>query len=97
MPYWFIKNLTNAWQVGTNPTVTYDQRPSSGKRWNVPVGPFASKPARFGKVPAPLRLGVEYSVVGGDDLSQEAQVKLKIIPVTSALVEKAIIDGGQRD
>ena len=38
MLYAFFYNLPEAWQVGFNPTVAYDNKATSGNRWNVPVG-----------------------------------------------------------
>ncbi|ESQ15952.1 MAG: hypothetical protein N838_07145 [Thiohalocapsa sp. PB-PSB1] len=93
MLYWFIYNLPNAWQIGMNPTVTYDNNAASGNQWNVPVGLFVSKTAKVGKVPVKFQLGVEYSVVSQDTFGQEAQIKLNIIPVIPSLIKNPIFGG----
>ena len=38
MLYYMFYNLPDAWQIGFNPTITYDARASSGDKWNVPIG-----------------------------------------------------------
>jgi hypothetical protein len=93
MLYWFIYNLPNAWQIGMNPTITYDNNAASGNQWNVPVGLFVSKTAKVGKVPVIFQLGVEYSVVSQDTFGQEAQIKLNIIPVIPSLTKHPIFQG----
>jgi hypothetical protein len=93
MLYGFFYNLPNGWQVGTNPTITYDNNASSGNQWNVPVGLTVSKMTSIGGVPVKLQLGVEYSVVSQDNFGQVAQIKLNIIPVIPSLVKDAIFGG----
>jgi hypothetical protein len=34
--YSYFYNLPDAWQIGTNPTVSYNDKASSGDKWNVP-------------------------------------------------------------
>jgi hypothetical protein len=90
MLYAFFYNLPNAWQVGTNPTISYDAKASSGNQWNVPVGVTVSKTTKIGDVPVKLQLGIEYSVIHQDAFGQVAQIKLNIIPVINALVKNPI-------
>jgi hypothetical protein len=90
MLYGFFYNLPNGWQVGTNPTITYDNNASSGNKWNVPVGITVSKMTKIGDVPVKFQLGVEYSVVHQDAFGQVAQIKLNIIPVINSLVKDPI-------
>ena len=93
MLYFLVYNLPNAWQIGLNPTISYDDNAKSGNKWNVPVGLFASKMIKIGNVPVKLQLGVEYSVVSQDDFGQRAQVKLNIIPVIPSLVKCPLFGG----
>jgi hypothetical protein len=93
MLYAVIFNLPDAWQVGTNPTLTYDAKASAGNKWNVPVGVFAAKMLKLGGMPVKLQLGVEYSVVRQADYGQIAQIKLNVIPVIPALVQHPIFGG----
>lgn len=95
MLYFLVYNLPNAWQIGCNPTVSYDHNASSGNQWNVPVGLFVAKTVKIGKVPVKLQLGVEYSVVSQDDFGQRAQIKLNIIPVIPSLVKSPLLGGGK--
>jgi hypothetical protein len=91
--YALVYNLPNAWQVGFNPTITYDHHASSGDRWNVPVGLFVAKTTKIGRIPVKFQLGVEYSVVNQKDFGQRAQIKLNVIPVIPSLVKKPILGG----
>jgi len=93
MLYFMVFNLPDAWQVGMNPTITYDDKAPSGNKWNVPVGMFAAKTTKFGKVPVKFQLGVEYSVVSQDLFGQRAQFKLNVIPVIPALLKSPILGG----
>jgi len=88
--YFAFYNLPEAWQIGTNPTISYDHRARSGDKWNVPLGMTVAKTTRFGRLPVKLQLGVEYSVVSQDDFGQRAQIKLNVIPVIPGLLENPI-------
>lgn len=87
--YFFIYNLPDAWQIGFNPTISYDHKASSGNKWNVPVGLIVAKTTKVGNTPVKFQLGVEYSVVKQDAFGQAAQLKLNIIPVIPSLVKNA--------
>lgn len=87
--YFFIYNLPDAWQIGFNPTISYDHQASSGNKWNVPVGLIVAKTTKIGNTPVKLQLGIEYSVVKQDAFGQVAQLKLNIIPVIPSLVKNA--------
>lgn len=91
--YFFAYNLPNAWQIGFNPTISYDHNASSGNKWNVPVGLFVAKTTKISSVPVKFQLGVEYSVVSQDAFGQQAQIKLNIIPVIPSLVKTPILGG----
>ena len=58
----YFHELGNAWQVGTNPTITYDTQASSGDKWNVPLGITVAKTMKLGKRIVKFQLGVEHSV-----------------------------------
>ena len=88
--YFYFYNLPNAWQIGTNPTVTYNDKASSGNKWNVPVGLTVAKTTKIGSLPVKFQFGIEKSVVRQDDFGQDWQVKLNIIPVIPALVKKPL-------
>ena len=89
--YFFVYNLPDAWQIGLNPTITYDNKASSGNRWNVPIGLIGAKTTKIGGMPVKFQFGVEYSVVSQDDFGQRAQFKLNIIPVIPSLVKTPIL------
>jgi len=91
--YVFIYHLPNGWDIGTNPSITYDHTATSGNQWNVPVGLFIGKMVRVGKVPLKFQLGIEYSVLKENDFGQQAQIKLNIIPVIPSLIRRPVFGG----
>jgi hypothetical protein len=91
--YFAFYNLPDAWQIGTNPTITYDDKAGSGDKWNVPLGLTVAKTTRVGRLPVKLQLGIEYSVVSQDAFGQRAQLKLNVIPVIPSLVGSPIFGG----
>jgi len=88
--YGLTFNLKNAWQVGTNPTITYNDKASSGNKWNVPVGPFVGKTIKVGNTPINMKLGFEYSVVSQDDYGKRWAIRLQITPVIKSLIRNPI-------
>jgi hypothetical protein len=86
--------LKDGWQVGTNPTLSYNDQASSENKWNIPVGVFVGKTTKFGKLPVNIKLGVEYSVVSPDAFGQRAAVRLQITPIVPGLVKNPILGGG---
>jgi len=88
--YFCIVNLPNAWQVGFNPTITYNHQADSGNKWNVPVGLFVGKTIKIGKVPVNIKAGLEYSVVSPDAFGQRAQFRFQITPVIPSLIKNPI-------
>lgn len=83
-------NLPNAWQVGFNPTITYNDEAFSDNQWNVPVGLGVAKTIKIGKVPVKFQLSAEKSVVRQDILGKEWNIRLNVIPVIPALVKNPI-------
>jgi len=95
MLYFLILNLPDAWQVGFNPTITYNHQADSGNKWNVPVGLFAGKTVKIGKMPVNIKAGFEYSVVSPDDFGQIAQFRLQITPVVPGFIKDPILGKGK--
>jgi hypothetical protein len=91
--YIFLYNLPDAWQIGCNPTITYNHNAPSGNRWNVPVGLTISKTVRIGKTPTKFQIALEYSVIKEDAFGQQAQLRLNILPVIPSLIQKPIFGG----
>ncbi len=91
--YFLYYDLPNAWQIGFNPTITYDNRAPSGDKWNVPVGLLVAKTTRIGGMTVKFQLGIEYSVVHQNDFGQRAMIKLNVIPVISSLIRKPLFGG----
>jgi hypothetical protein len=92
--YFFYYNLPDAWQVGFNPTMSYDNKATRGNHWNIPIGLTVAKTTKVGKMPVKFQFGIEYSVVSQDDFGQRLLIKLNVIPVIKSLISKPIFGGG---
>jgi hypothetical protein len=88
--YSLTVKLPNAWQVGFNPTISYNDRAASGDKWNVPVGLFVGRTVKMGKTPVNIKAGLEYSVVSPDSFGQRAQFRFQITPVVPSLIKDPI-------
>jgi hypothetical protein len=87
-------NLPQAWQVGMNPTITYNDKAPSGDKWNVPIGLFAGRTIKIGQTPFNIKAGLEYSVVSQDTFGKRAIFRFQITPVIQSLIKKPIFGGG---
>jgi hypothetical protein len=88
--YFYNRMLPNAWQVGTNPTITFNNKAKSGNKWNAPVGFYVGKTTKIGKLPVNIKVGLEYSVVSEDDYGKRAGFRIQITPVIPGLIQKPI-------
>jgi hypothetical protein len=91
MTYSMQYGLKEGWQIGTNPTISYNDNASSGNKWNVPVGVFIGKTMILGKMPVNIKLGVEYSVVSPDAFGQQAAIRLQVTPIIAGLIKNPIL------
>jgi hypothetical protein len=91
--YMFNYNLANAWQIGTNPTITYNNQASGGNKWNVPVGGYVGKTIKVGNTPLNLKFGLEHSVVSEDDFGKRTVFRIQITPVIKGLISSPIFGG----
>jgi len=91
--YSLVVNLPQAWQIGFNPTITYDDKAASGDKWNVPIGLFGSKTIKVGRTPLNIRVGLEYSAVSQDTFGKRANFRVQITPVVPSLIQKSIFGG----
>jgi len=85
--------LPGAWQVGMNPTISYNHRAGRGDKWTVPVGLYGGRTIKVGRMPVNIKLGLEYSVVSPDSFGQRAQIRLQLTPVIPGLVKGPIFGG----
>jgi hypothetical protein len=90
--YFFFYELGDAWQVGTNPTITFNEEGSSGNKWNVPVGVTIAKTVKFGKRIVKFQIGIEHSIERQDDYGRETVIKLNVIPVIADPFKSPIFD-----
>ena len=91
--YAFVYNLPDAWQVGFNPTITYNDNASPGNQWTVPVGLFVAKTTAIGGHPVKMQFGLDYSVVSPNTFGQRAAFRFVITPVIPGLISKPIFGG----
>lgn len=91
--YFGFYNLPNAWQIGTNPTITYDHEATSDNKWSVPIGLTVAKTTSIGKVPVKFQFGGEYFVINQEDYGPRFLLKLNIIPVIPALIKEPVLGG----
>ena len=91
--YFGFYNLPDAWQIGFNPTISYDNKATRGNKWNVPIGLMVAKTTKVAGKPMKFQFGFEYSAVSQDDFGTRFQIRLNIIPVIGALVKNPIFGG----
>jgi hypothetical protein len=91
--YAFTYNLPDAWQVGLNPTISYNHKALPGNKWTVPVGLFVAKTIKLGPLPFKIQGTVEYSVVSPDAFGKRANFRFVMTPVIPGLVKKPIFGG----
>jgi hypothetical protein len=89
--YFFNYKLEDAWQVGFNPTISYNDKAPSGDKWNVPVGLYIGKMVRIGRLPVLLKAGGEYSVLSQDLFGLRFQFRFQITPVIPSLIQSPIL------
>ena len=91
--YNFTWALPNAWQIGLNPTISYNHKALKNNKWDVPVGLFGAKTIKIGRTPMKIQFGVEYSVVSPDLFGKRANFRLVVTPVIPGLVKNPIFGG----
>jgi hypothetical protein len=89
--YFFNYALPEAWQFGFNPTISYNDRATTGNRWNVPIGFYVGRTIKAGKLPVNIKVGGEYSVVSQDFFGQRFQFRVQITPVIPSLVKNPVL------
>ena len=90
MLYFFNYMLGDAWQVGMNPTISYNHNTDSSDKWSVPVGGYVGKTIKFGKLPINIKVGGEYSVVSPDTFGKRFSFRFQITPVIPGLISNPI-------
>lgn len=83
-------SLPHAWQVGFNPTITYNNEAASDNKWNVPVGLGVAKTIKFGKLPVKFQLSMEKSFIRQEEFGNDWKIRLNIIPVIPSLVKNPL-------
>jgi hypothetical protein len=93
MLYAFTYDLPDAWQIGLNPTISYNRKALPGNKWTVPVGMFVAKTILLGRMPVKVQGGLEYSVVSPDAFGKRLEFRFVITPVIPGLVKNPIFGG----
>jgi hypothetical protein len=71
-------------------SITSNDKANSGDKWNVPVGLFAGKTIKIGKMPVNIKAGLEDSVVSPEAFGQRSQFRFQITPVIPSLIKNPI-------
>jgi hypothetical protein len=91
MLYFFNYMLPDAWQIGMNPTISYNHQAHPSKnKWSVPVGLYVGKTIKLGKLPVNIKVGGEYSVVSPDVFGKRYSFRFQITPVIPGLIKNPI-------
>ena len=93
---YFFYYMLGEWQVGMNPTISFNDKATSGNKWNVPIGLTVGKTVKIGGLPMKIQVGLDYSVVHQRDFGEQWKVKLQITPVIPGLVKKPLTQLFQR-
>jgi hypothetical protein len=88
--YFFNYMLPNAWQVGMNPTITYNHQADGGNKWNVPIGGYVGRTIKIGNMPLNIKVGLEYSVISEDDFGKRAMFRFQFTPVIPGFIKKPL-------
>jgi hypothetical protein len=94
--YAYTYSLANAWQVGFNPTISYNDQASSGNQWNIPIGVFVGKTVKINNKPVNIKAGIEYSVVSEDAFGKRGMLRIQVTPIIAGLVKNPIFGGGSK-
>jgi hypothetical protein len=94
--YAWTYSLANAWQIGFNPTISYNDQASHGNKWNVPIGIFVGKTVKFNNKPVNIKAGIEYSVISEDDFGKRAMLRIQVTPIIAGLIKNPIFGGGSK-
>jgi hypothetical protein len=93
---YFYYRMFGAWQIGTNPIITFDNEADSDNKWNLPIGITIGKTIKVGKVPMKIQVGLDYSVVHQRDFGEVWKAKLTITPVIPSLMTRPLTKLVQR-
>jgi hypothetical protein len=76
-------NRPNAWQIGMNPTITYNDKAEGGSdnKWNVPIGGGVAKMILIGNTPVKIQVALEKSIVRQDEFGLDWNFRVNVIPV----------------
>jgi hypothetical protein len=78
---YFSYELSNGWQVTSNPIITYDWEGDSGNKLNLPLGLGISKTSRIGKMPLRVSAEIQKYVARTDRFGTDWLFKMTISPV----------------
>ncbi len=92
MFYWYFYNITDEWQIGTNPTIQVDFQAPSGEKWNVPMGFAIAKIHNVFGRPWRIEAGIEYSPIRQDDYGEVARFKINLIPIVPRPIKNPILN-----
>jgi hypothetical protein len=93
---YFYYRMFGAWQIGTNPIISFNNKSDGANKWTVPIGVTIGKTIKVGKLPMKIQVGLDYSVIKPDDFGELWKFKILITPVIPSLVTRNLTSLVQR-
>lgn len=78
---YFSYHLGHAWQVVSNPTITYDWEADSGNKLNLPLGGGIAKAIKIGNMPVRMAAEAQYFVASSDRFGPDWMFEFSVSPV----------------
>ncbi len=88
LQYFLFASLSDGWQVGMGPTISYDWNAVSGQEWTVPIGLTVAKTTAIGRQLVKLNAGFEYNVVRPDAFASDWKFTFTFSPVVKNPFQK---------
>jgi hypothetical protein len=84
---WFFGE---GWRVAYSGNILADWKAPSNNRWTVPIGVELGKVVKLGRVPVNIAIGVQYMPIRPDNVGQEWNFQLLLVPVIPKLIKEPL-------
>jgi hypothetical protein len=79
--YFYVINLQKGWQIGGQPTWSYNNRASGNNKFTFPFGIGPTKVTNFGRLPIKLSLQYWYYLAAPETFGPQHQIRFTFTPV----------------
>jgi len=79
--YFYVINLSNAWQITGQPTWSYNHNADEGNRFTFPLGTGVNKVIIIGNTPVKFSLQYWYYIASPESFGPKNQIRFQIAPV----------------